>query len=607
MFRAIKNHINYWLEKKMANGTYSMIKMLTIVTLSIVMLLAIMMALLDIGDGDGFFSLFWDLLATAINAWMPYSEDGQVSYVLLSSLVAIMGLFLTSTLIGIISSFIEEKLENLRNGTATIFEKNHTVIIGYNLLEHQLLNQIIINTGKKKRVIVICTNNEKDELLDDLRNNVDYGKNITIIIRHCDITSSVDLNNCSIDKANTVIINALEEKNRIKSLLAVASLLKKYPNSKPNIVACVNDKQYMLDESSLKNNSIIMFQLNEIMAKLLVRTITDFSVSDVYNELFDFEKNEFHIQQVKYTAGLTIYKAISIIDKATIIGIIKGEKTILNPDKELIINKEDKLILLQEDENCQRIKKRDCDVDDQIIKSITKVNKKKEKLIIFGANPLLEEILNETSDQYLNIRVLIDKRRQNMVKNLDFDIPISILRYIDMQDEETIKKYVNNSNHVLILSDREEDFQDDDTRNLLLLLKLVNLKQNNNYDFKILAEFSRESSTRLIDERDDVKCFVGSNVASLILSQLAENPLLRDTFRDLLSKKGIILSSIKISEIDLDLDKQYSIVQIKLALKKLGYCFLGYKNCNGMFLNQDNNQIVQFNSNDRLLVLTKGI
>ena len=159
----------------------------------------------------------------------------------------------------------------------------------------------------------------------------------------------------------------------------------------------------MLDESSLKNNGIIMFQLNEIMAKLLVRTITDFSVSDVYNELFDFEKNKFHIQQVKYTAGLTIYKAISIIDKATIIGIIKGEKTILNPDKELIINKEDKLILLQEDENCQRIIKRDCDVDAEIIKSITKVNKKKDKLIIFGANPLLEEILNETSDQYLNI------------------------------------------------------------------------------------------------------------------------------------------------------------------------------------------------------------
>ena len=86
-----------------------------------------------------------------------------------------------------------------------------------------------------------------------------------------------------------------------------------------------------------------------------------------------------------------------------------------------------------------------------------------------------------------------------MVKNLDFDIPISILRYIDMQDEETIKKYVNNSNHVLILSDREENFQDDDTRNLLLLLKLVNLKQNNNYDFKILAEFSRESSSLSFD------------------------------------------------------------------------------------------------------------
>ena len=195
MFRAIKNHINYWLEKKMANGTYSMIKMLTIVTLSTVMLLAIMMALLDIGDGDGFFSLFWDLLATAINAWMPYSEDGQVSYVLLSSLVAIMGLFLTSTLIGIISSFIEEKLENLRNGTATIFEKNHTVIIGYNLLEHQLLNQIIINTGKKKRVIVICTNNEKDILVSSETNVIcyDYKEEIKTysFIAHSDIINQM--------------------------------------------------------------------------------------------------------------------------------------------------------------------------------------------------------------------------------------------------------------------------------------------------------------------------------------------------------------------------------------------------------------------------------
>ncbi|MBO5454103.1 MAG: hypothetical protein J6A69_09100 [Clostridia bacterium] len=55
-------------------------------------------------------------------------------------LAALCGLFLTSVLIGVIATGVEDKLGNLRKGTSVVQEDNHTVIIGFDNNIYAIIN-----------------------------------------------------------------------------------------------------------------------------------------------------------------------------------------------------------------------------------------------------------------------------------------------------------------------------------------------------------------------------------------------------------------------------------------------------------------------------------
>ena len=133
----IKDKFSYWLDSKMSKGTISIIRLLTFAVAFVVIFVSMMILLFNLRDS--IFSAFWDSLATIINAEMPSSEDGVLGYIILNTITAVVGLFFTSTLIGVISSAIEEKLGELRKGNSNVLEKDHIVVLGYNNGEHGLL------------------------------------------------------------------------------------------------------------------------------------------------------------------------------------------------------------------------------------------------------------------------------------------------------------------------------------------------------------------------------------------------------------------------------------------------------------------------------------
>jgi len=71
------------------------------------------------------------------------SGDGSLLFIIINGIAAIIGLFFTSILIGIITTGIETKLQRLRNGNADILENNHTVILGWNDTTFAILAEIM--------------------------------------------------------------------------------------------------------------------------------------------------------------------------------------------------------------------------------------------------------------------------------------------------------------------------------------------------------------------------------------------------------------------------------------------------------------------------------
>lgn len=140
----------------MARGTGSMIRALLFATVFMILFLASILILFGASDECSPLHAIWDSFVTAINAEIPSSSYGSLLFIIINGIVAIIGLFFTSILIGIIITGIETKLQTLRNGNAEVLENDHTVILGWNDTTFAILAEIMeSNLNRKMRTVVV--------------------------------------------------------------------------------------------------------------------------------------------------------------------------------------------------------------------------------------------------------------------------------------------------------------------------------------------------------------------------------------------------------------------------------------------------------------------
>ena len=205
--KAKKDKIQYWFDNKMTKGSFSLIKLLIISTFIFMAFLAGVMILTGILNENENEKAMVNSLTTVINAQTPeFSETSSVGYIILLTLAAVVGVFFTSVLIGIITNAIESKLTELRKGNSLILENGHTVILGFTPGEYTLIQQLIFAADGKKDCIVVADSMERDEMEDYIYNNLDVPKNFRIICRSVDICDPQSISKCSIETCKTVIL-----------------------------------------------------------------------------------------------------------------------------------------------------------------------------------------------------------------------------------------------------------------------------------------------------------------------------------------------------------------------------------------------------------------
>ena len=596
---SFKDKFRYWLDKQMSKGTASIMILLALSVLFVLVFVSILALLFKLRDS--IFPAFWDSLANTINTDMPSSEDGSVGYIILNTLTALVGLLFTSILIGVVSSAIEEKLSSLRKGDSVVLEKNHTVILGYNIGEHGLLNQIILATGKKrKRVVVICTDIEKPDLEEDLKNNVEIPDNIEVICRNGDITNTNDLRCCSIERSDLVIINALNDNRRIKAILATLCLKNEYPECKARIVACVTDEKHLLPRKKMKERNIIMMKTDDVMAKIIAHTSTEPGLSIAFKELLNFEHNEFYFEKEYQLMNKSFFEATACLNKASIVGIRRDGRTILNPKKDMVIEINDDVILFEEHKGAYEIVEEDAKNVDE--REITEIRQEiKGDVFVFGSNILLDTILDELPDDVKNITIA--PHEQVDIDEINRKHPSRKITLFKGDPEKKLNKIASESEHIIILADRNMDKEDADINNIMLVLKLMNLREIHDYIYNLTVELNMENTYNVAMQHDKIDYIVSSHIASLLLAQISENPDMVYILDELLSQKGNELFSKSILMFNLNLEHDYSYAGLKQIVLSYGYVLLGYSNNSEIILNPDSSSRVTFSEGDRLFVL----
>ncbi len=540
---SLKQRIQYHFDNIMSKGTIALIGLLCSVTLLLVCVAGLICLFLGIDGGIG--ETIWVSFMHALDPGTITTDTLEnIPYVALQTIVTICGIFISSILIGIISSGLERKLSSLRKGTSIVLEDGHTVILGFNDNIYTLINELIgANENQKDGCIVVVGEEEKEVMEDAIAARFPDTKTTRIICRSGSPCEPHILERCSAETSKSIIINEYNDPQSIKIILALTAYLKDKELTHPNLyfTVAINDAQNVEAARIAGEGRAEVIFANDAISRIIAHTCRQPGLSQVLVELFDYDGDELYFEDVKELRGLTFKDTLNRFDKAVVFGIRNDSGTYLNPPMDTPITADDKLILLEDDDGSFEVTPIPVIEEDLIIKDIPerKINET-DDLLVLGSNHMLPAILKEY-DCYVD-----DGTRVVIVTGEDLDLSEEKYRHINPEirhevnvNRQKMEEYLTEDlDNVLILSNINLEPEEADARTLLSLIYLWDIIKREKRRVSITSEMRRTVNQRLATQSRSDDFVIGSNIVNLLMTQIAENRELTALFEDILDEEG---------------------------------------------------------------------
>jgi len=622
--------IRYRFDNLMSKGPGAMIGLLGVLSLITVIIAGVVywgFRLTEVdGEPMGLFEGLWQGLMRAMD---PGTVAGDIDWVfrLFGLFITLCGIFILSTLIGILGSAIEGKLDELRKGKSRVLETNHTLILGWSSKIFTIISELsIAGENQKKPRIVILSEEDKVEMEDAIREkNIDM-KNMKVI---CRSGSPNDLDNLAIvnpHDAKSIIILSPEDgdadSQAIKTILAITN----NPNRKKepyHIVAEIKDPKNLEVAKMVGEDEVELILTDDIFARIMVQTSRQSGLSLVYQELMDYDGDEMYFGHEKSLYGKTFGEAIFAYETSSVMGLQYADGRVeINPPMDYVIKEGDQVITITEDDDTMIVSgKTEFNIEYDAIVSKKEQEAGPERTLMLGWNlrgPMLVRELDEyvASGSYIKIvsdyefnQESIDLMKKNL-KNTTVDVMLAETTSREVIDSLDVTSFDNVQ--VLCYDDRLE-IQEADSLTLITLLHLRRISAEKNKDLKIVSEMldMKNRDLAAVTKVDDF--IVSDKLISLLMSQISENKHLMRAFEDLLQSEGSEIY-LKPAQNFIKLNTKLNFYTLVESAKRVNMVAIGYKIAAdahdaskgfGVVVNPDKNEIVEFTIEDKLIVLAE--
>ena len=546
-----KNKFSYWFDNRMAEGTVALIKLLAIITVAAVVILGLVIAALGAsGVGGG----IWISLTHMMDAGTIAGDEGaSLGYILGMLVITFIGIFVTSTLTGIICNSIDEKVADLRRGKSVVVEDNHVVVLGTAGGLYTIVSELIeANSNHAHEAVVIMDDKDDKDVMDEnIRQRFPDTKTTRVICRCGNITDVADLAVCSFDTCRSVIINADDDFTTIKSILAVTRLLKQYGNDKAYIAAVIRNEENLEAAEVAGEGRAEVLSFQNMMSRIIAHTGRSAGLSQIYTELFDCDGSEFYIEEHPDAVGKTLGELNRYFPVSTVIGFVtKDGEILINPAPERKAAAGDRLIIFAEDDGVSRMDAAPASVrEDDIRREYVKEAAQRTDMLIIGYSDKLPEVLTE-EDNYVaaDSQMTVALPSEQMAHKAELEnmqlqnIQLKIVE-CDIYSRSGLESLLPGEDTVLVLAESGESLDDAeierrDAKILMILLQLRYLAKTKGYRFTVTSEMLRVENQELARVAEVNDFVISSNITSLILTQISQIRELRAIFNELLREEG---------------------------------------------------------------------
>lgn len=541
------------------------------------------------------------------------APENQFIWVYFISFILITAFTIMSVVTGVIVDAITETSKKINEGKKKYVARgnqNHIVILGFNENVPFIVEQIALSNHDNKKTlrkffsktIVILGNQEIEEMKSRILPRIKKMKETEVIFRHGEIDSVEDINLCDVNNARSVAVMSSNESKTTGALLALNSILRKENNTQTYIAAVVNEEETArkLKDSFSGNSKIHIIHYANLVSRILAHASRDEGFGHIFTQLFSKDGNEIYIHKLpKKVIGKTFFDSQFVFTKATLIGLIENNRTLLNPPCNKIITEQDLGIFIarNNDEENFEISVFPEDLA-SLEKECTQIDGKirpPHNILIIGYNNLLEDIMIELKD-YLpdgsTIKILLRDRNkkslENLMKKIDKEIPNVKIesKVVNYSTRENIQSFLTEEiDTVIELLDVFEDDFKSDSKVLLNLMMCSNIREEKNLKFRLLCQLKNIQSQNLAPEIDGVEFVVGSKITSQILAQVLQSESHIYIFDELLKSEGSEFYMRDVCEY-INVNEEISLQGAVYAAAKKGEVFIGYYDSSGKGMNK---------------------
>ncbi|MEQ9300779.1 MAG: NAD-binding protein [Cyclobacteriaceae bacterium] len=618
----------YQFDNFIARGSASLISWLGILSIIVIVIFAVFVWMVGLSPDpqESFISTVWVNTIHMLDPGVIGAAEQYWGYRVFMLFVTLIGIVVMSTLIGLISNGIMDKIDELRKGRSFVLEDNHVIILGWSSKIFTIIPEIVIaNENQKYGSIVILADKDKVDMEDEIRDKIGDTGNTKVICRTGNPIDVDDINITNLHDSKSIIIVDKDNENSdsqiIKTIVAIVTNPKR--RAKPyHITAEIESKKNYDVAKMVGKDEVELILSDDFVSKIMVQTSRQPGLSVVYIELMDFGGDEIYFVEEKTLVGKTFREVIFAFEDSAIMGIQYADNTVeVNPPMDTIMQEGDRVIgITEDDDTLVANAKTQLEIHEHRIQASPPTKFEKEKILLVGWNARARHIIREL-DNYVApgsiVRVVskfedakhVLRRVADSLQNISIEFEVT-----DTTDRDTLEAMNMPQYDYIILLCYQEYFpiQEADAQTLITLLHLRSISDKTRR-LKIVSEMLDMRNRQLADITSADDFIVSDKLLSLLMSQVSENKYLMRVFEDLFDADG---SEIYIKPVEnyVTLGQPVNFYTILESAARKQEVAIGYriiadaKNAEegyGVVVNPKKTKTVEFSAGDMIIVLSE--
>ncbi|MFF4475305.1 NAD-binding lipoprotein [Streptomyces sp. NPDC001599] len=507
---------------------------------------------------------------------------------LLSVFLGLIALLCVSTLVGVITTGLGDRLEELRRGRSRVLEKGHAVVLGWSDQVFTVVGEMVISqVGRARGAVAVLADRDSAVMASDLNAALGVTRGVRVICRTGAPTDPAALALLTPAAAHCVLVlpgDDAADAEVVRVLLALQALLG--AGAGPPVVAAVRDERFLTAARLAAGTRGVVLDVESTAARLLVQAARHPGLVRALRDLLDLTGAEFHVVHAPDALGLTFAEISPRYEEACAVGYLAADgRALLTPAASARCGPGDRLIVVARDDRPPVARQEGTAVDPTVMAGPHDRQRYPSKTLLLGWNrraPLVMESLGRTARPGSHLHVVSGAE----------DGPVTVATAGPTDDEGVAVSYhvgeptrpgtlraldlFGYDSVIALAPDEGPHRARPDDQLLLTLLNLRAVEEETGHVLPVVAELTDHRSLALAPLGPEGDAVVRGELTSLVMTRIAQNTGMAAVFEELFAARGGALALRPASHYVLP-GRVASFATVVASALRRGECAIGYR------------------------------